>query len=225
MMRFEYDNDGYVSCILYGCYTGSCAEYTGRVPTEPEVYESMDDWADRAITQAYYLNSQGNLTYDAGRAAEISGGSDTPYTPEYFRQMGFMDAIYPVGSIYMSIIDTSPEILFGGVWSRIQDRFLLAAGSSYGAGNTGGAGSYNLLVEHKHVAPLGYSGTTAVGAIAINGTVSTGSGKTYRTAKVDYSGSSLSSNITALYTGNATVSATIPTIPPYLAVYIWRRLA
>ena len=71
-MRFEFDSEGYVSCILYGCYTGNCMEYSGLVPNEPEEYSDMDDWANRAQTQAYYLNSQGNLTYDAARAESLS---------------------------------------------------------------------------------------------------------------------------------------------------------
>ena len=49
--------------------------------------------------------------------------------------------IYPVGSIYMSVNSTSPETLFGGTWSQLKDRFLLGAGDTYTAGNTGGAAS------------------------------------------------------------------------------------
>ena len=55
--------------------------------------------------------------------------------------------IYPVGSIYMSVNDTSPQVLFGGTWERIQDRFLLAAGSSYNAGSTGGEASHTLSIN------------------------------------------------------------------------------
>lgn len=135
-----------------------------------------------------------------------------------------VDMLYPVGAIYISADATSPEGLFGGMWEQIQDRFILASGSEYQAGESGGAASYDLSVSHKHVAPIGYN-SEAVGSININGTVSTGSGKAYRTASTDYSGSSLSSNVTGLYTGNATVSANIPTIPPYLAVYVWKRIA
>ena len=70
-MRFEFDSEGYVSCILYGCYTGNCMEYSGLVPNEPEEYTDMDDWANRAQTQAYYLDDQGNLAYDAARAESL----------------------------------------------------------------------------------------------------------------------------------------------------------
>lgn len=131
---------------------------------------------------------------------------------------------YPVGSIYMSVNNVSPATLFGGTWEQIQDTFLLAAGTKHSAGSTGGAESYSLSVSHKHTSPLGHN-TDAVGGVAINGTISSGKGKAYKTAKVDYSGNSLSSNITAYYTGDATVSDTIQTMPPYLAVYMWKRTA
>lgn len=134
-----------------------------------------------------------------------------------------VDIIYPVGSIYMSVNNTSPATLFGGSWTQIEDKFILAAGSTYAGGDTGGAESYSLSTSHKHTSPLGYN-QTAVGGVNVNGTVSTGNRKAYKTAKIDYSGT-LTSNITAYYTGDATVSATIPTIPPYLAVYVWKRTA
>ena len=133
-----------------------------------------------------------------------------------------MLAAYPVGSIYMSLNPTNPAELFGGTWEQIEDSFLLAAGS-VSAGETGGAEEYELSVSHKHLAPIGYS-SSAFGAVAVNGTVSTGSGKAYRTVDTGHSGT-LSTNITGLYTGNATVSDTIPTMPPYLAVYVWQRIA
>lgn len=49
-----------------------------------------------------------------------------------------IDKIYPVGSIYMSVNSTNPGTLFGGTWSRIQGKFLLAADTSHSAGSTGG---------------------------------------------------------------------------------------
>lgn len=58
---------------------------------------------------------------------------------------------YPVGSIYMSVNSTSPATLFGGTWERIQDMFLLAAGSSYSAGSTGGAAAVTLTAAQSGV--------------------------------------------------------------------------
>lgn len=53
-----------------------------------------------------------------------------------------LDKIYPVGSIYMSVNNTSPASLFGGTWEALQDRFLIGAGSSYEVNATGGASSH-----------------------------------------------------------------------------------
>ena len=133
-------------------------------------------------------------------------------------------SVYPVGSIYVSVNSTSPATLFGGTWERIQNKFLLASGSIYSEGSSGGSAYYNLYATHKHVAPIGHS-ASAVGAININGTTDEiGVGKDYRTAKHDYTGT-LTENVTTYYTSDGIVSAQIPTMPPYLAVYVWKRTA
>ena len=66
-----------------------------------------------------------------------------------------IDMIYPVGSIYMSVNNVSPgTFLPGTTWEQIQDRFLLAAGSTYTAGGTGGSATTSLaetnLPSHNH---------------------------------------------------------------------------
>lgn len=217
MIRFEFDSKGYVTCILYGCTTGSCVEYAGLVPNQPEEYADMDDWANRALVQAYYLNDQGNLTYDEKRAAQIPAEDYVevkPYTAEHVKKLGIFDLIYPVGSLYMSVNDVSPATLFGGTWERIEDRFILASGSTYAAGSTGGAES------HKHIAPIGYqSSSQYLGTINVNGnTTSFPTAGGYNTVKRDAGGSSIPSGIAAYYT------ETVSNIPPYMAVYVWRRV-
>ena len=45
----------------------------------------------------------------------------------------------------MSINNTNPETALGfGTWTQIKDRFLLAAGSTYTGGDTGGAATVKL---------------------------------------------------------------------------------
>lgn len=62
--------------------------------------------------------------------------------------------IYPVGSIYLSVNNVNPSTLFGGTWSQIKDKFLLACGDSYSNGTTGGEAAHTLTVaempSHKH---------------------------------------------------------------------------
>ena len=55
---------------------------------------------------------------------------------------------YPVGAIYMSVNNTDPGTLFGGTWTQIQDSFILAAGSTYAGGSTGGSATINLAHSH-----------------------------------------------------------------------------
>lgn len=138
------------------------------------------------------------------------------------RILTFLD-IYPVGSIYVSVNSVNPGTVFGGEWEQIKDTFLLAAGDKYSSGETGGAESQEISTAHKHVAPIGTNGTY-FGLVDINGTVSGGSGRPFQTAPFTASGSS-PGNVTLGYTSDATVNAAVPTMPPYLAVYVWERTA
>lgn len=131
-------------------------------------------------------------------------------------------AVYPVGSIYMSMNPTSPEKLFGGKWQAMWDTFLYGSNFNNSAGDTGGAASYELNLTHKHIAPIGYN-SDAMGGININGTESTGKGDDYATAAIAHSGT-LPTDVNAYYTSDATMSETIPTMPPYTVVHMWQRI-
>jgi microcystin-dependent protein len=65
-----------------------------------------------------------------------------------------LGSVYPVGSIYMSVVSTSPATLFGGTWVRLKDRFLMGAGDTYAAGGTGGSETHTLttneMPSHNH---------------------------------------------------------------------------
>lgn len=127
-------------------------------------------------------------------------------------EMGDLDLlnkIYPIGSVYISVNSTSPSILFGGTWTRITDRFLLAAGSTYTAGKTGGEATHILtekeIPSHNHkihdylVAAQG-GGTFTVPSIS-------------------------KATAAASYTTKAGGGVAHNNMPPYLAVYMWKRTA
>ena len=63
-------------------------------------------------------------------------------------------AAHPIGSLYWSKDSTDPSLLFGGIWVRVKDKFILAAGDSYSVGATGGRSSVSLttseLPSHNH---------------------------------------------------------------------------
>ena len=81
---------------------------------------------------------------------------------------------YPVGAYYISSESTSPEVLFGGTWVRVQDRMILAAGSTYVAGNTGGSATKTLSVAnmptHSHSCSSTGNHTHTRGTMNITGT-------------------------------------------------------
>lgn len=54
----------------------------------------------------------------------------------------FLDILYPIGSIYMSTSSTSPALLIGGEWQKIEDQFLLGNGDIYTANSTGGSSTH-----------------------------------------------------------------------------------
>lgn len=59
--------------------------------------------------------------------------------------------IYPIGSIYLSVSSINPSVLFGGTWEQIQDKFMLAAGTTYPAGTSGGNASHvHSSAAHSH---------------------------------------------------------------------------
>lgn len=66
----------------------------------------------------------------------------TDFVTDLAANFTFLDAIYPVGSIYLSTRSTDPGTFLGGTWSRIQGRFLIGASSTYTAGSTGGSATH-----------------------------------------------------------------------------------
>ena len=124
-----------------------------------------------------------------------------------------MLSIYPVGAIYMSTSSTSPASLFGGTWEQIQNRFLLAAGSSYTAGDTGGEATHTLTANeipaHSHAIYSGY------------GDIVSNVSDAYRYQK--WGSSDRGWKTGNLGTNSIGGGAAHNNMPPYLAVYVWTR--
>ena len=122
--------------------------------------------------------------------------------------LGIFNAIYPVGSIYLSTTNINPSTLFGGTWQQIEDRFLLAAGQNYNAGDIGGESTHTLTIEempsHKH--SVNYRSGASTGAYYGQPPFSSNSG-TPSAQETDSSGGGQAHN----------------NMPPYLVVYVWKR--
>ena len=139
-------------------------------------------------------------------------------------EKAYLDRIYPVGSIYMSINSTSPSNTIGGTWERIQDRFLLAAGSAYAAGSTGGSADA-VLIDHTHVVwnengfrvYMDKTGTETglLADIAWSQNVNPNGDQLKTSRAFSTAGGDIST----------THSGVGKNMPPYLAVYMWKRIA
>ena len=125
-------------------------------------------------------------------------------------QSNIFNTIYPVGSIYISINSVNPASIFGGTWEQIQGRFLLGASSSYAAGTTGGEATHTLtaneMPSHAHAI---YMGTGTLNP--------TGYWGVYSVLELK--------NTSASYTAYTGGNAAHNNMPPYLIVYIWKRIS
>lgn len=65
---------------------------------------------------------------------------------------------YPVGAIYLSMSETSPQTLFGGKWQKLEGNFLMFSDSSHAAGTTGGSNDA-VTVSHTHYARMDSAGS------------------------------------------------------------------
>lgn len=62
-----------------------------------------------------------------------------------------LNTVYPVGSLYTSFNSTNPTNIVGGTWVQIENCFLMAAGSSYAIGTSGGSATHtHTSAAHTH---------------------------------------------------------------------------
>ncbi len=148
----------------------------------------------------FELDSEGNLAVKSLKTDALI--SDT-----------LLNAMYPVGSIYISTNEKDPGFLFGGSWEQIKDKFLLACGNTYQNGSIGGEETHKLttseMPSHAH----------ALIFHSHDGSGNSGKG-------VPFHGN-----------GNAIIGGDISgcqktggngahnNMPPYLAVYMWKRIS
>lgn len=129
---------------------------------------------------------------------------------------------HPVGSLYISNDPTSPAELFGGTWEQIKDRFILAAGDTYAAGSTGGSVNHNHSIGDLF-ASLYYMGDYADYHFSGNAKWSPNYKNIFPggTSETETSGITHYNGVTVY--GSPTKEA--GNLPPYIAAYVWKRIA
>jgi len=145
----------------------------------------------------FSLDSDGNLIVNSLTANTVN-------------IQNFFDAMYPIGSIYITINDINPSTLFGGTWEQIKDKFLLGSGDNYPIGTSGGEAMHILtndeMPKHNHIIPNHNPGGNngAYPVMNSKGWVSTPPSQ---------------------YTATAGANKPHNNMPPYLSVSIWKRLS
>lgn len=122
-----------------------------------------------------------------------------------------LDLVYPIGSIYMNTNNVNPQSIFGGVWQKIEGRFLLGSSGNYTLGLLGGEAAHTLTIsempKHKPSILLNTQDSNVTGSAA-NWQVVT-NGRYYAIDMfLEIGGSQAHNNM-----------------PPYLVVNIWKRTA
>lgn len=183
-------------------------------------------------TQEIGLDTQTANTVFAGPA---SGAANEPT----FRALvgaDILDAVYPVGAIYISVVDTSPATLFGGTWAAFGAGMVLV-------GINGGDADFDTVEETGGAKTVQASAQTFAGTPStvvvnhvhpMNGPTSSSGGEIKIASDSNASGSAASGLNTdnptggsANYTpaGTNTAGAATSVVQPYIVVYMWKRTA
>ena len=198
----------------------------GRAPKREDfngLLRAFGQWAFYFM-QGGVPSWEASIAYAAGSFARHNGTAWTalkdsrgvePAEGEYWHALSnfytsgslvsdLLNKVYPVGSIYMSVNNVSPAAFLGGTWQAIeQGRMLMAAGSSWQAGTTGGAAYHALTVQempaHDHSATETAAGGHTHGASAGSAGAHAHSGSTNTAG--DHAHTRGSMNITGSFSG------------------------
>ena len=213
----------YTAKIVVTDSLGNSTEFEENIPTEQVAFHLKEGGQgaafgkaaeqDELLDVAWDARFQGDVQVDG--ALQVGGKS-------------LLDMVYPVGSIYLSVSGTDPQTLFGGTWARLEDVFLLAAGAKHAAGSTGGEESHRLTASemptHNGHLSAGIAGAAPYGKGNYEGYLNVSAmtayvGGGYRGWNV-YSGNEMHPASEAAGGGQPHNN-----MPPYLAVYTWKRTA
>lgn len=174
----------------------------------------------------FSLDEEGNLIVKS--LSSIDG--------EIANAQDIINKIYPIGSIYISTNSVNPSTLFGGVWKQNQDRFLVGAGNAYAVNTTGG----DTLATTTNATGTTGSTVLTIDQIPnhqhnIQGYNASGSAVSWTERAVSYQSNNIGygKGIRSSFVGGGNGHThslnshhhSVSTLPPYLAVNIWERIA
>ncbi len=133
----------------------------------------------------------------------------------WIRELSFEKAdLFPVGAIYISLKDTNPSAFFAGTWEQIKGKFLVGVDSSdtdfKTSGKIGGEKTHRLKVSELPNFNLTFPAGT-------NATVD----PNYNCAASSFAGGTPKDLSTSSIGGNEAHN----NLPPYIAVYMFKRVS
>lgn len=173
-----------------------------------DLYVQKNGGYDEVTLMDWFTTAREMKQVEVTFPGTLSSSLPQPYyraTPAKLESL--IDFIFPVNSVYISYSQVSPAELFGGTWTRIENRFLWGTTSGGTIGQTGGSQTHTLTVDempkHDHgsyytnatTTNFSYAWLTPNGSAMGHGPVSAGGGKAHNN------------------------------MPPYIQVSIWRRTA
>ena len=168
---------------------------------------------------------------------------DDVYAPKGSGGSITLNDVYPIGSIYMSVNNTSPQTLFGGTWVQLTDTFLYAtsttADDNVTTAPTGQGSKDAVVVEHNHTQVAhnhGSGDSTYPNFMTTNINIAVGHTKRnlpsagsnyYYVYSNDYGDIAQHSTTDSKQPtiNNKGESGTNKNMPPYMKVYMWKRTA
>ena len=204
-----------------------------KVPTGTQYVTGGTNYEESVIPvmhgDVFYFNGT-SWEYQSGGVLDVKflGASVVSAGVANITKELVLNALHPVGSIYISTTQDEstkdlngkygcPMANIGGTWERIYHQFLFAAGNRYSAGDTGGEENHILTIDempsHSHDGVVTNAGVTG------NHAVHSESGEFVLLASgVDWG----NMHINAYPKGGGQPHNNMP---PYLVVYMWKRIA
>lgn len=189
---------------------------------EMEYYENVISRIENMMLDAADIQSYATAAAQSASAASASAARAQAIAMDGAR------ACFPVGTILMTTENVNPSTYIGGTWVALNDVFLLAASETHPAGETGGSEEVTLtasqLPAHRHYT-INMAKAEARVSPDYQHTVARYDRETTSWEDCHYQLNGNSNDANGGRTSPTGSGEAHNNMPPYLAVYTWKRTA